>query len=66
MWPLYRMQNAAKTNKNIGEIFVLQYYGRLKELYVYNKLAKLIHQIMLQYYFIMNDVTNYVVSYIQI
>ena len=26
-------KNAAKTNTNIGELFVIQYYGRLKELF---------------------------------
>ena len=60
------MQNSVKINKNIGEIFVVQYYGRLKELFDFNKLAKLIQMIILENYFKMNDVTKYVVSYIQI
>ena len=48
----------AKINKNIGEIFVIQFYGRLKELVDFNKLKKLIiYMIILEcYYFIMNDV----------
>ena len=41
-------KNAAKTNKNIGELFVIQYYGQLKELFNFNKLAKLIHMIHLK------------------
>ena len=40
-------KNAAKTNKNIGELFVIQYYGHLKELFNFNKLAKLIYLIIL-------------------
>ena len=36
------MQNAAKINKDMGEIFVTQYYERLKELFDFNKLAKFI------------------------
>ena len=39
------MQNAAKINENKGEILAIQYYGRLKELFDFNKLAKLIHMI---------------------
>ena len=41
------VQNAAKKNKNIGEIFVIQYYGRLKDLFDFNKLAKFMHMIIL-------------------
>ena len=37
-----------KIKKNIGEIFVIQYYGHLKELFNINKLAKLIHMINLK------------------
>ena len=44
----HRVQNAAKINKNIGEIFVIQFYGRLKELFNFNKLAELIHMIILE------------------
>ena len=36
---LYSVQNAAKINKHIREIFVIQYYWRLKELFDSNKLA---------------------------
>ena len=50
----------------MGEIFVIQFYGRLKELFDFNKLAKLIQMIILEYYFIMNHVTKYVVLYIKI
>ena len=43
-----------KINKNIGEIFVIQYYGHLKELFNVNKFAKFIHLIILERcYFIM-------------
>ena len=67
MWPLYRVKNPAKINKNIGEIFVLQYYGSLKELFNFNKFAKFIFLIILErYYFIMKHVTKYVASYFQI
>ena len=56
--------NSVKINKNIGDIFVIQFYGRLKELFDFNKLAKLIYMIILElYYFIINDVTKHVVSY---
>ena len=61
MWPLYRVQNAAKINKNIVEIFVLQYYGSLKDLFNFNKYATFIFLIILErYYFIMKHVTKYV------
>ena len=40
-WTLYREQNAAKIYKNMGKIFGIQYYGRLKELFDFNKLAKI-------------------------
>ena len=47
-------KNAAQINKKIGEIFVIQYYGRLKEFYDFNKLAKFIYLIILERcYFIM-------------
>ena len=62
MWLLYMMHDSVKINKHIGEISVIQFYGRLKELFDFNKLAKLIYMIILEY-FIMNDVTKYVVSY---
>ena len=42
---LCRVQNAAKIKNNMGEIFVKQFYGRLKELFDFNKLGKLIHMI---------------------
>ena len=58
------MHNSVKINKNIGDIFVIQSYGRLKELFDFNKLAKLIYMFILElYYFIINDVTKHVVSY---
>ena len=38
-------KNAAKTNKNIGELFVIQYYGHLKELFNFNKLAKYVYML---------------------
>ena len=52
------MQNSVKINKNICEIFVIQYYGCLKELFNFSKLAKLIHLIILEYYFETNHVTK--------
>ena len=39
MGPLYVVQNTAKINKNRYK-FVIQYYGRLTELFDFNKLAK--------------------------
>ena len=41
-------KNAAKTNKNFGELFVIQYNSHLKELFNFNKLANLIHMINLK------------------
>ena len=56
-----REQNAVKRNKNIGELFVVQYYGGHKELFDFNNIAKWIHMIMKEwYYFIMNHATKYV------
>ena len=43
-----------KINKNIDEIYVIQYYGDHKELFNFNKFAKLIYLIILERcYFIM-------------
>ena len=41
MRPLYMVQNTVKINKNRSK-FVVQYYGRLKELFDFNKQAKFI------------------------
>ena len=44
-----------------------QYNGSLIKLFYFNKLSQLIYLIILErYYFIMNDVIKYVVSYFQI
>ena len=57
------MQNASKINKNRGEIFVLQYYGSLKELFDFHKFGKFSYLIILErYYFLMKHVTKCVAS----
>ena len=47
MRPLYKVHNTVKINKNMKKIFVVQYYVPFKELFDFNKLAKLIYQIIL-------------------
>ena len=47
-----------QTNKNIGELFVIQYYGHLKELFNFNKLPKLIHVINLRLILFYNERCN--------
>ena len=42
---LLKLRNVTK---NIGEIFVIQFYECLKELFDFNKLTKLIYMIILE------------------
>ena len=41
MLPLYMVQYTAKIDKNIKKIFVVQYYGHLKELFDFNEISKI-------------------------
>ena len=52
------VQNAAKINKKYVQIFVIQYYGRLKELFDFNKLAKLLKMIIFRIILFYNESCN--------
>ena len=48
MRPLHMVQNTVTINKNEWKYFFVQYYGRPKELFDFNKLAKLFYQIIFE------------------